>query len=121
MPVRKEKNLSDRSPVGATSTAADTATTQSGPQLVLVSQVDVGGPAYAVTVQGDRAYVGAGNRLVVVDVSDPTAPHVVGQTEPFSDTTAPQVVGQTAPVPDAIWGVYVCNASAGIGEKPPMS
>jgi len=59
-------------------TAADTATTQSGPQLVFVSQVYMGGPAYAVAVQGDRAYVGAGNRLAVVDVSDPAALQVVG-------------------------------------------
>lgn len=72
-------------------TGVQPATTQSGPQLVLVGQVDVGGPAYAVAVQaGDPpghtyAYVGAGNRLVVVDVSDPTAPQVVGQTTPFSD------------------------------------
>jgi hypothetical protein len=75
--------------------AMQPATARSGPQLVLVGQVDVGGPAYAVTVQGDYAYVGAGNRLVVVDVSDPTTPQVMGQTAPFSDSVAAVVVTGT--------------------------
>ena len=44
----------------------------------LVGQV--GGPIFAVDVQGQYAYVGIGPRLTVLDVSDPTRPAVVGQS-----------------------------------------
>ena len=37
----------------------------------------------AVAVQGDYAYIGTGPRLAVLDVSDPAAPTLVGQTEEF--------------------------------------
>lgn len=44
----------------------------------------VGGPTQAVAVQGDYAYVGVGLRLVVLDISDPSAPREVGAARPFS-------------------------------------
>jgi hypothetical protein len=37
------------------------------------------GPAYAVAVAGDDAYLGSGAALVVVDVSDPSSPLIVGE------------------------------------------
>ena len=45
----------------------------------LVGQI--GGVSYAVAVQGNYAYLGVGPRLVVLDISNPANPTVVGQTE----------------------------------------
>jgi len=47
----------------------------------LVSQI--GGITNAVAVQGDYAYIGVGPRLVILDVSDPAHPTVVGRTAPL--------------------------------------
>ena len=49
----------------------------------LVGQI--GGHIQAVAVQGDYAYIGEWNRLVVVDISNPANPVKVGQTEKFPD------------------------------------
>jgi len=40
----------------------------------------IGGPTYAVAVQGTIAYMGVGRRLVVLDVSTPAEPLWLGQT-----------------------------------------
>ncbi|MBC8254828.1 MAG: hypothetical protein H8E35_12500 [Ardenticatenia bacterium] len=40
----------------------------------------IGGPVYAVAVQGNYAFVGIGPRLVVLDISDSMHPAFVGQT-----------------------------------------
>lgn len=45
----------------------------------------VGGIAAAVAVRGDTVYVGQGSRLLVVDVSDPAAPTLVGVTSPLPE------------------------------------
>jgi hypothetical protein len=62
--------------LGQTSAAEDQQT-----NWKLVGQV--GGPTQAVAVQGNYAYVGVGLRLVVLDVSNPTALREVGTTAPF--------------------------------------
>ena len=49
---------------------------KSGPSLELVGQVT--GVASVVQVVGTMAYVGSVDGLYIVDVSDPTAPKVVG-------------------------------------------
>jgi uncharacterized repeat protein (TIGR01451 family) len=51
----------------------------------------VGGDQYtwhveAVTVQGNYAYVGAGSRLVILDVTEPTTPTLVGQSAEVTGT-----------------------------------
>jgi hypothetical protein len=40
-----------------------------------------GGPSTAVAVSGNRVYLGVGPRLVVLDVTQPAGPTVLGQTE----------------------------------------
>jgi len=45
----------------------------------LVGQI--GGVSYTVAVQGNYAYLGVGPRLVILNVSDPPHPAVVGQTD----------------------------------------
>lgn len=40
-----------------------------------------GGSAYAVAVQGNYAYLGQGPRMIVLDVSNPDNPKLVGQSE----------------------------------------
>ena len=47
----------------------------------LISRVD--GTVRAVAVQGNYVYIGDGKRLVILDVSDPAAPVVVGDTDPL--------------------------------------
>ena len=44
-----------------------------------------GGTALAIAVRGDTVYVGQGSRLLVVDVSDPAAPTLVGVTSPLPE------------------------------------
>jgi len=51
--------------------------------LELISQM--GGPTYAAVVEGNLLYFGVGPRLVIWDVSDPTAPLMVGQTGMLRD------------------------------------
>ena len=51
-----------------------------------------GGPCWATAVSGNRAYMGMGPRLVVVDVSTPSSP---------------TVLGMSYIMPDAIWGLAV--------------
>ena len=48
----------------------------------LVGQI--GGVSYAVAVQGSYAYLGVGLRLVVLDISNPEEPLVLGRTEVLS-------------------------------------
>ncbi|MFQ5856049.1 MAG: hypothetical protein ACE5LU_10435 [Anaerolineae bacterium] len=49
----------------------------------LVGQI--GGPIFAVAVQGNYAYVGVGPRLTVLDISDPSRPAVVGRSSVLSE------------------------------------
>jgi len=56
------------------------ATTPAPDPLQLVGQI--GGSLNSVTVDGDRAYVGIGPRLAVLDVSNPAAPTLLGRTGP---------------------------------------
>lgn len=46
--------------------------------IELISQI--GGIVQAVALQGNLAYIGLGPHLVILDVSDPVSPNVVGQT-----------------------------------------
>ncbi|MFQ5858777.1 MAG: hypothetical protein ACE5LU_24515 [Anaerolineae bacterium] len=52
---------------------------QPAEKVELIGQI--GGETYAVAVQGNYAYIGLGPRLVVLDVSHPANPTVVGQTD----------------------------------------
>ncbi len=51
--------------------------------MTLVGQI--GGPAYAVAVQANYAYLGIGPRLWVLDVSNPAHPTVVSVSEEMPD------------------------------------
>ena len=74
-------------PAGATfaaapNTMAQGAVAQSQPREVHVELVgQIGGATYALAVQGNYAYVGVGPRLIILDVSDPANPTMVGQTD----------------------------------------
>jgi hypothetical protein len=48
----------------------------------------LGGAVTAVDVQGNRAYLGVGPRLVILDVSDPANPTMLGQSALFNGPTA---------------------------------
>ncbi len=59
---------------------------RSAPQQQQAENVEfigqIGGVTYAVAVQGTYAYIGVGPRLVILDVSDPARPRMVGRTAP---------------------------------------
>lgn len=59
---------------------------------VVVVEGQLGGATTTVAVQGDRAYVGVGPRLLILDVSAPASPTVVGQTAPLAGITVDLVV-----------------------------
>jgi hypothetical protein len=76
----------------------------------LVSQM--GGPINMVAVRGDTAYVGTGPSLVILNVSDPAHPIVVGQTRPLPDiVTGESVSGTYAYVADGNSGMYIFDIS----------
>ncbi len=55
----------------------------SGYNVELVGHI--GGAVRAVFAQGNRVYIGQGPRLVVLDISNPTAPALMGQSAPGSE------------------------------------
>ncbi len=63
-----------------------------GISLVRVGQA--GGASFAVAVNGDRAYLGVGPRLWVLDVSDPIHPQAVGMTEVLSGVVRAVAAGE---------------------------
>jgi hypothetical protein len=60
------------------------------PGLRLVGQI--GGATYAVAVREPYAYIGVGPRLVILDVSDPARPTLVGQSVPLNRSVNQLVV-----------------------------
>ncbi|MFQ5595940.1 MAG: kelch repeat-containing protein, partial [Anaerolineae bacterium] len=104
-----------------TATVTSTPTVPS-PSIEVIGQL--GGETLAVAVDGDRAYIGMGPRLLVMDISEPAQPTVLGQSEVLngnvrgivlegaiayvahspsfslidvSDPTQPQRLGETVP------------------------
>ncbi|PWB68537.1 MAG: hypothetical protein C3F15_16150 [Holophagae bacterium] len=67
------------------------------------------GPATAVAVSGDNAYVGSGRTLLIADVSDPSAPGLVGEVTFPGDVADVAVSGSYAYV--AAGGLYVIDVS----------
>jgi hypothetical protein len=79
----------------------------SATQLRLVDQI--GGAVNAVAVAGETAYLGVGPRVWAMDVADPAAPRVTGQ----SDVLGGEVLAMTA-VGEQL--VVVCTPKLGRGE-----
>ena len=91
--------------------AANPAAPQQQAQNVeLVGQV--GGDANAVAVQSAYAYVGVGPRLVILDVSDPAHPAVVGRTGVLPGAVSGvAVAGDYAYVADQDSGLRIVDIS----------
>jgi hypothetical protein len=68
----------------ADANAVRLAPNQAVPVLPLAGQV--GGATWSAVVEGDRAVLGVGPRLVVIDVSDPSAPRRLGASGVLSGT-----------------------------------
>ena len=67
---------------------------------------------YAVAVQGHYAYVGAGSRLVVVNVADKAHPVLAGQTDHMPDVVSGVAVsGTIAYVADGYGGLRILDVS----------
>ena len=76
----------------------------------LVGQI--GGSTSAIAVQGDYAYIGVGPRLVVLDISNPANPTMVGRTEVLPDVMiGVAVAGNYAYVADYDAGLRIINVS----------
>ena len=54
------------------------------------------GPFSAIAVSGDYAYLGASSNLLIVDISDPSAPEVIGEAAVAPGVTATAVSGSYA-------------------------
>jgi len=69
-----------------------------------------GGPTYAVAVVGNIAYIGSGPRLLVIDISDPANPTLLGQSPVLGDIVQDVVVSSGyAYVADGEAGLQVIN------------
>jgi hypothetical protein len=72
----------------------------------------IGGRTEDVAVQGQYAYVAVGLRLVVLDVSDPSAPREIGSTTPFPQfVEGVSVSGGQAYVATGMTGLHVVDIS----------
>jgi hypothetical protein len=72
----------------------------------------VGGVILAVAVQGKYAYTGVGPRLVILDISNPASPTVVGKTPPLPDLVeSVAVVGGIAYLANDDGGLRVVDVS----------
>ena len=77
--------------------ASDEAASDPPPYVPFEVVGQLGGEARTVAVQGDFAYVGIDRRLVVMDISTPSQPVVVGQTQYFEESIGDvDVVGNRA-------------------------
>ena len=93
-----------------TAPARQDATRADAQNVELVGQI--GGLSCAVAVQGDYVYLGVGPRLVVLDVSNPANPTVVGRTEVLPDIVrGVAVAGNYAYVADGSSGLRIINVS----------
>ena len=71
-----------------------------------------GGASYAVAVSGNRAYLGMGPRLVILDVSNPAGPTVLGTSEVMPDIVQGIAIsGNYAYVADYDAGLQVIDIS----------
>ena len=79
---------------------------------VALSAIDIPGYANNVDIQGRYAYVAAGSAgLVVVDVSDRTAPHIVAQLDTHGTAVDLKVSGTTVYIADGEAGVQLIDVS----------
>jgi hypothetical protein len=85
----------------------------------------LGGSAYAVARQGDHVFLGQGPRMVVLDVSKPESPQLVGQSQvmPGSKSLVAgivrgiQVSGQYAYLATSTGGLHVLDISQPVEPK----
>lgn len=79
-------------------------------QLELMGQI--GGATYAVAVQGSYTYIGVGPRLVILNISDPAHPAVVGQTAPLPGIVeSAAVAGNYAYIADGNSGLRIIDVA----------
>lgn len=90
--LSQRKGTRERSPTPTTTAISPTPSPTSSPtptpqptpwNVELIGRA--GGATYAVAGQGTYVYIGVGPRLVVLDISNPTHPMVVGQTGELPD------------------------------------
>ena len=83
---------------------------QQAQNVELVGQI--GGIVYGVALQGNYAYVGVWPRLVILDISDPAHPVVVGQTDVLPGVVkGVAVVGNYAYLANGHDGLHIINVS----------
>ena len=66
----------------------------------------IGGSTNAVAIQGSYAYIGVGPRLIILDISNPALPVVVGRTQPMPGIVQDIVILNSH--------VYVADDNAGL-------
>lgn len=84
--------------------------TQTFSNVEFVAQI--GGPIGPGAVQGNYAYVGVGTHVLILNISDPSQPTVVGQTGMMPDLVSHVTVSGThAYVADGNNGIYIFDVS----------
>ncbi|MBI2862472.1 MAG: hypothetical protein HYX89_06610 [Chloroflexi bacterium] len=72
----------------------------------------IGGTTNAVAIQGSYAYIGVGPRLVILDISNPASPVVIGQSPVLPDwVQGVAVSGSYAYVADYDYGLRIINVA----------
>ena len=75
-----------------------------------ISSVNI--PAYKVTIVGSRAYVaGMSSGMFIFNISNPTAPVLIGSFDPAGSVADVAVSGNFAYLPARIAGIYIVNIS----------
>jgi len=82
-------------PAGLPAQARAVAGSVSPPSAIISLLGQAGGALSVVTVQGNFAYLGYGPRLAVLDVTVPTQPVLLGQSQPLTGTVEDIVISGT--------------------------
>ena len=77
----------------STTSSVSSATSESTfPPISIQSRSHIGGSMRAIAIVGNKAYVGVGSRLTILDITNKLHPEVLGMTDPFPDLVENVVV-----------------------------
>ena len=113
-PTRTPTNTRTPTPTVPTLTPTNTPTNTPTPPPSLIEPIgQVGGTVRAIAVAGNYAYVGVGLRLVVLDISNPASPIVVGQSPMMSGVIEDVILsGSLAYIASGEGGLQILDISS---------
>ncbi len=113
-PTRTPTDTRTPTPTVPTPTPTNTPTNTPIPPPSLIELIgQVGGTVRAIAVAGNYAYVGVGLRLMVLDISNPASPVVVGQSPMMSGVVEDVILsGNLAYIADGEGGLQIIDISS---------